>query len=174
MFFYKKLLPLTTNFIYMSLVIVLVLLFIGVVFFLIEIFLLPGISIAGVIGGLFIGASIFCGYYFLGSTVGTLILVGGLIFFGIAIWWFMRSRALDKMALKTDIDSKIEPLKGLDIKVGDTGETMSRLAPMGKIKINGAIVEAKTNDDFIDPDEEIIVLQVFNTNVLVERIENKE
>ena len=157
----------------MSLTIVLILLLIGVILFLVEIFLLPGISIAGIAGGLFMGASVFCGYYFLGPTVGTLILIGGLIFFGIAIWLFMRSRVLDKMALKTDIDSKVDPLKGLDIKMGDTGKTMSRLAPMGKVRINGAVVEAKTNDDFIDPDEDIVVLQVFNTNVLVERAEHK-
>ena len=157
----------------MSLTLVLILLLIGVVFLLVEIFLLPGISIAGIVGGIFVGASIFCGYYYVGPAVGTLIRIGGLILFGVAIWWFMRSRTLDKMALKTDIDSKVEPLKGLDIKVGDTGKTMSRLAPMGKVKVNGAVMEAKTNGDFIDHDVDIVVLQVFNTNVLVERIENK-
>jgi membrane protein implicated in regulation of membrane protease activity len=40
---------------------------------------------------------------------------------------------------------------------------------MGKVKVNGFIVEAKTNSDFIDDGDEIVVLEVLKTNVLVER-----
>ncbi|NDV47352.1 hypothetical protein D0T49_09875 [Paludibacter sp. 221] len=155
----------------MDIVIVCTLLVIGIVFFLVELFLLPGISIAGIVGLLFTGASIYYAYAFVGATAGTITLVGGIILFSLAVWWFMRSKALDKMTLKTDIDGKVDPLQGLDIQVGDKGKTMSRLAPMGKVRINGAVVEAKTNDDFIDPNEEVIVLEVYKTNVLVERAE---
>lgn len=154
----------------MDIAIVCILLIVGIVFFLIELFLLPGISIAGIVGALFVGGAVYYAYAFVGTLVGTITLVGGLVLFAIAVWWFMRSKALDKMSLKTDIDGKVEPLKGLDIKVGDKGVTMSRLAPMGKVKINNAVVEAKTNDDFVDPNEKIIVLEVYNTNVLVERL----
>lgn len=153
----------------MDIAVVCVLLVIGIVFFLIELFLLPGISIAGVVGGLFIGGAIYYAYAFVGALAGTLTLIGGLVFFALAVWWFMRSKTLDKMTLKTDIDGKIEPLKGFNIKPGDTGKTMSRLAPMGKVKINNAVVEAKTTGDFLDEDEEIVVLEVYNTNVLVEK-----
>jgi len=156
----------------MNITIICVLLVIGIVFFLIELFLLPGISISGIVGALFVGAAVYYAYVFVGFLVGTITLVGGLVLFAVAIWWFMRSKVLDKMSLKTDIVGKIEPLKGLDIKPGDKGKTMSRLAPMGKVKINNATVEAKTNDDFIDPDEDIIVLEVYNTNVLVERADH--
>jgi len=58
----------------------------------------------------------------------------------------------------------------LNIKIGDIGKTSSRLAPMGKVRINGAVIEAKTNDEFIDQGVEVVVLEVFNTNVLVERV----
>ncbi len=156
----------------MGITIICVLLFIGIIFFLIELFFLPGISIAGIVGGIFIGAAIWYAFAFVSGTAGIITLVGGLILFVLAVWWFMRSKTLDKMSLKTDIDGKIEPLKGLNIQPGDTGITMSRLAPMGKVKINNAVIEAKTNNEFIDPDEEIVVLEVCNTNVLVERRNN--
>jgi len=155
----------------MDIAIVCVLLFLGIVFFLIELFLLPGISIAGIVGGVFIGGAIYYAYAFVGPMAGTITLIGGLVFFALAVWWFMHSKALDKMMLKTDIDGKIEPLKGLDIQAGDIGKTLSRLAPMGKIRINNAVIEAKTTGDFIDEDEEIVVLEVYNTNVLVEKID---
>lgn len=153
----------------MGITLVIILLVVGIIFFLIEIFLLPGFSIAGIVGGVFVGAAVFCAYAYIGATAGTITLIGSVILLGVAIWLFMRSRMLEKMSLNTDIDAKIEPLKGLDIKAGDKGRTMSRLAPMGKVRINGAVVEAKTNDDFIDQEEDVVVLQVYNTNVLVER-----
>ena len=155
----------------MEITIVLILLTVGVVFFLIELFFLPGISIAGIAGFLFVAGGVFYAYYYIGATAGHLSLAGSLVFIGISIWLFLRSKTLEKMSLKTDIDSKIEPLKGLEINVGDTGITSSRLAPMGKVKINGHIIEAKTSDDFIDQNEKIIVREVYKTNVLVERFE---
>ena len=151
--------------------IVIILLVLGIIFFLVELFLLPGISIAGVIGFLLIGGSVYCAYAFIGPLAGTLTLIGSLILFAIAVWWFMRSKMLDRMSLKTEIDGKVDPLNGLNINVGDKGKTVSRLAPMGKVMINGATIEAKTNDDFIDPGEAVIVLEVYNTNVLVKREE---
>ena len=154
----------------MDISIVLILLAIGVVFFLVELFFIPGISIAGIAGFLFVSGAVFYAYAYIGPTAGHLTLVGSLVFIGISIWLFLRSKMLDKMSLKTDIDGKVEPLKGSDVNVGDTGITVSRLAPMGKIKINGHVIEAKTSDDFIDQDEKVVVREVFTTNVLVERI----
>lgn len=154
----------------MEITIVVVLLLVGIIFFLIELFLLPGISLAGIAGTLFVGGSIYYAYTYIGSSAGHLTLVGSLILMGISVWIFIRSKALDKLSLTTDIKGKNDPLKDIEIHVGDKGITASRLAPMGKVKINGHMVEAKTNDDFIDPDVEVVVLQVLNTNILVERV----
>ena len=106
------------------------LLAIGIIFFIVEIFFLPGITIAGIVGVLFIGIGIIYAYATLGSGGGTLTLVGGLTLLGLAFWRFMKSDTLDKISLTADIDGKVEPLKGFDIKPGDEGKTVSRLAPM--------------------------------------------
>lgn len=155
----------------MEIAIIATLLALGIIFFIVEFFFLPGITIAGIVGVLFIGAAVIFAYANLGSGAGTITLVGGLILLGFAFWRFMKSKTLDKISLKTEIDEKIEPLKGLDIKPGDEGKTVSRLAPMGKVRINNAVVEAKVNDDFIDENEAVVVLKVYNTNVLVEKKE---
>lgn len=152
----------------MNIAIVCILLLVGIIFFLIELFLLPGFSVAGIVGLLFVGGAVYYAFAFVGGLAGTVTLIGGLLLFAVAIGWFMRSKALDKMTLKTDITGKVDPLEGINIQPGDTGKTMSRLAPMGKVRINNAVVEAKTNDDFIDPGEDIVVLEVYKTNVLVE------
>ncbi|MDD3079191.1 MAG: NfeD family protein [Paludibacter sp.] len=154
----------------MGITIVVILLLLGIIFFLIELFLIPGISLAGIAGMLFVGGAVFYAYSYIGSTAGHLTLVGAFILLGMAIWVFLRSKALDKMSLKTEIDGKNDPLKDVEIHVGDKGKAVSRLAPMGKVKINGHVVEAKTNDEFIDQDSEVEVLEVYKTNVLVAKI----
>ena len=154
----------------MEITIVVVLLIIGIIFFIIELFLIPGISLAGIAGTVFLGGSIYYAYVKIGGLAGHITLISSIVLLALGIWIFLRTKTLEKMALKTGIDGKVDPLKGLSIKVGDTGKTTSRLAPMGKVKINGAVIEAKTNDEFIDPGVEVVVLEVFNTNVLVERV----
>jgi len=154
----------------MEITIVVVLLIIGIIFFIIELFLIPGISLAGIAGTVFLGGSIYYAYAKIGGIAGHITLIGSIVLLALGIWVFLRTKTLEKMALKTGIDGKVDPLKGLSIKVGDTGKTTSRLAPMGKVKINGAVIEAKTNDEFIDQGVEIVVLEVFNTNILVERV----
>ncbi len=153
----------------METVIVILLVIMGVVLLLIELFLIPGISVAGIAGVLFFGGAIYYAYDALGSTAGHLTLLLSIFAMALAVWFFLRSRALEKMALNTEIDSKNDPLKDVKIQHGDIGIAVSRLAPMGKVKVNGFIVEAKTNSDFIDDGEQIVVLEVLNTNVLVEK-----
>ncbi|MDR2840031.1 MAG: NfeD family protein [Paludibacter sp.] len=154
----------------MMLTIVIILLIIGVLLFLIELFLIPGISFAGIAATIFMGAAIVLAYTKLGSTAGHIVLVSGLILSVLAIWLFLRLRILEKMSLKTSIDAKNDPLADIIINPGDKAITVSRLAPMGKIKIGDKTIEAKTNDDFIDENTEVRIVKVFSTNVLVERI----
>ncbi len=153
----------------METVIVILLVIMGVILLLIELFLIPGISVAGIAGVLFFGGAIYYAYDVLGTTAGHLTLFASIVVLALAIWIFLRSRALEKMALNTKIESKNDPLKDVKVHSGDTGVAVSRLAPMGKVKVNGFIVEAKTNSDFIDDGAEIVVLEVLSTNLLVEK-----
>jgi len=154
----------------MEITIVLVLLLAGIIFLLIELFLIPGLSLAGIAGTLLMGSSVYYAYAKIGPTAGHLTLLGGIVLSGIAVWIFLKSKTLDKMSLKAEIDGKNDPLANVKVNIGDTGTTISRLAPMGKVKVNGFVIEAKTNDDFVDEGSPIRVVEVLNTNVLVERI----
>lgn len=154
----------------MEYIILITLLVVGILLIVAELFLIPGFSLAGIGGVISIGGAIYVGYAQIGGAAGHLTLLGSTILLVAAIWIFIKTRALERMALKTDIDSKNDPLQGIEIAAGDTAITVSRLAPMGKIRIGNHTVEAKTSDDFIDEGEEVRIVKVFNTNVLVERM----
>ena len=95
----------------MDIFLVVLLVLAGVALLLAEMFLLPGFGIAGVSGfGCLIGAVVIA-YIKLGVTAGYITLGACVVLSGLAIWGFLRSRALDKMGLDAKIDSHVELAK---------------------------------------------------------------
>ncbi|OAV68143.1 hypothetical protein Barb4_02193 [Bacteroidales bacterium Barb4] len=79
----------------------------------------------------------------------------------------MRAKSFSKVALNTNIESKVTSSRDLGICLGDEGITLSRLAPIGKASINGIMVEAKSQDEFLDEQTPVRVVHIDGTNVTV-------
>lgn len=154
----------------MDILIIAALIIAAVILFLVELFIIPGISIAGFLAG---GCIIFANYYAF-ANMGTMAGVITLIITGIAcigtLIWFMRSKTLDKIALKKDITSKVDRSAEERVKVGDTGITTTRLALIGYAEINGDIVEVKSTDGFLNEKTPIIVNRITDGVLLVEKL----
>ena len=116
---------------------------VAIVLILLEIFMLPGITVADVT-----------------LAVSSLVFAASFI-------WLLRSKSFNRVALKTDIDSKLVSSRDLGIVPGDEGLTLSRLAPIGKARINGITVEAKSMDELIDENTPVEVIRVDGYNVIV-------
>lgn len=155
----------------MEIFLVILLMAIAVGLIILEIFFLPGTTISGIAGALFAGGGLWYAYSALGVQGGNITLIASIVIFGITFLWLMKSGALNKVALKEEIDSKVESIEKDKIKPGDRGMTLSRINPMGKVRINGETVEAKSTGDFIDEDKPIVVIKVYATNVLIEAAE---
>lgn len=131
-----------------------------------EIFLLPGITLAGVGGLIFaIGGIVFA--YTVGLWVGHLTLAISSVAFCAVFFWLLRSRSFNKIELKTDIDSKLVSSRDLGLQPGDEGITLSRLAPIGKARFKDITVEAKSLDELIDENTPVIVTRIDSYNVIV-------
>ena len=92
----------------MDIFLVVLLVLAGVALLLMEMFLLPGFGIAGVSGfGCLIGAVVVA-WIKIGALAGYITLASCLVLSGLAIWGFLRSKALDKMALDTKIEGHVE------------------------------------------------------------------
>ncbi len=155
----------------LNIAIVIALAALGIIFMLIEIFLLPGISIAGIVGGALIVGAVVYAYMFLGATAGTIVLVSSLAVLAIAFIWLVKSRSLQKIGLKTNIEETVDNSDLLKIKAGDKGVSLSRLNPIGKIMVNDTIIEGKSIDgSFIDEDIEVEVVKIETYNALVKEV----
>jgi membrane-bound ClpP family serine protease len=80
----------------------------GVALLLMEMFLLPGFGIAGISGFACLIGSVVVAWLLLGRLAGYITLGACLLLSGLAIWGFLRSNALDKMALDSKIEGHVE------------------------------------------------------------------
>ena len=151
----------------MEILIIIALLIAGLILLLLEVFLFPGISLAG------IGATV-CLVYAnvrafseLGTWPGVITLAISIISSILVFVWFMRSKSLDKLALKKDIDSSVKQPEAATIQVGDTGVAITRLAQIGNAQFGDRIVEVRTTGDFIDAKTPIIVERITDGIILV-------
>ena len=89
-----------------------------------------------------------------------------IVFIILSIYLSLKSKTWNKLMLKSQIDGKTNIINEESIKKGDTGITITRLAPMGRVLINGENVEAKA-EQFIDQNVEIEVEKILDNKIIV-------
>jgi membrane-bound ClpP family serine protease len=150
---------------------ILILIIIGALLLMVELVLLPGITVAGI-------ASLvaYCGAAYVGYTNygvgGMVISIGVIVLVSVAATWFsLRAKTWQRFALKQSIDSHSQQSPEGDVKTGEHGVTITRLAPMGKVIIGGATYEAKVIDAFVNQQTEVEVTGFENFTVIVKPIQ---
>ena len=92
----------------MNIFLVVLLVVFGVGLLMAELFLIPGFGIAGIAGFASLIGAIALAYVKISVTAGHITLVACIILSAIAIWWIIRSNAMDKMALDAKIDGQVK------------------------------------------------------------------
>jgi membrane-bound ClpP family serine protease len=152
----------------MNILIILLLIFLGIVLLLIEFTILPGITIAGIGGILLFAYSIYLAFSSYGPLAGFLTLGFVLIVAPILIVRLFKGKAGKKMVLSTVLTGVANQIDEEKVKIGDIGVTIGRLAPMGKIKVNGEVVEVRSTGTFVDPGEKVRIIQIEKSQITVE------
>ncbi len=157
----------------MEILIILSLLIAGLLLFAVEVFLIPGISVAGIASAISVLCAIYYAFAHLGMQAGILTLLISALGTAAVVWWFMRSKTVDKLSLKQSLDYKLNPLEGLDLKVGDTGTTTTRLTLIGNACFNGRILEVQSSDGFIDEKTPVEIVRIKDNQLYVKAINEK-
>ncbi len=153
----------------MDILIITVLIIAAVILLFVELFIIPGISFAGFLAG---GCILFANYYaftYMGTTAGFVTLAVSAVACIGSLIGFMRSRTLEKIALKKEITSKVDRSAEARVKIGDTGICTTRLALIGQAEINGDMVEVKSIDGFLNEKTPIIVSRIADGVIMVEK-----
>ena len=147
------------------------LLLLGLLFLVAELLLLPGVSIGAVLALLCDGSAVYLAFDRLGTTTGLVVLAVCLAASLLVTVVSLRARTWQRFSLKQQIRSSSTPLPSDTLRTGARGIACSRLAPMGRVEIEGRCYEAKSTGAYLDPQTKVEVVGFENTNVIVKRID---
>lgn len=151
----------------MWLIVLLILL--GVLFLVAELVLLPGVSVGALFALVCYGSAIYTAFTDYGTLAGSVVVAVILVLSFVATVFSLRSKTWQRFSLKQKIESSGSALPADEVKAGQRGVAVSRLAPMGKVEIAGRIYEAKSAGAYIDQRSVVEVIGFENFNVVVRK-----
>lgn len=154
----------------MDMFFIILLIVLGVLFLVAEIVLLPGVSIGALLSLVCYGGAAYLALRDFGTGTCVVVIVVILLLSTVATVISLRAKTWQRFSLHQKIDSSSADTPAMDLRVGDRGVTLSRLAPMGKIDIGGRIYEAKSLDSYVDPQREVEVVGFENFSVIVKTV----
>jgi membrane-bound serine protease (ClpP class) len=149
----------TTLIIITSLVLGLILLFV-------EVAIVPGFGVAGILGVLALGAGAVAAWTELGPVWGAV--SGGVSVFAAVVMlvWLPKSRAGRKMVLEHSQANAVSQ-EDRSALVGRRGITVTPLRPIGRVRFGQDEVDVITEGEYIDSNQEVEVMIVEGARVVV-------
>jgi membrane-bound ClpP family serine protease len=150
----------------MNWTIIVLLLLAGLILLLLEILVVPGTTVVGILGFALVSFGIYETYTVYGSLAGHLTLGLTILISVVAMYFSLKSRTWKKAMLHDKITGKVNELD-VDIKPGDIGKSISRLAPSGKAEFDGKYMEVHSMGDFIDHQQAIVIAKIEDNKIFV-------
>jgi len=151
----------------MSIYGIILLIILGIVLLWVEFLVVPGITIAGIGGVLLIVTGIYLSYDIYGLSAGNYVLLGSVLFMFVSVYFSLKSKTWRRTMLESKLEGKVNTFDPDIVKPGDTGKTATRLAPIGKVEVNGVYYDAKSTDNIINADTDITVVKVLSDKIIV-------
>lgn len=150
----------------MSLTAIILLILTGLILLMLEILFVPGM-VLGFISVILMIVGIIFSFKDHGTATGIAVLVGTVAASAASVYWAFNSALWKKLQVQSTVDGKANVIEEGAVKVGDTGKTISRLNPTGKILVNTIQAEAQAMEGFIDQDKEITIIKIQANKIFV-------
>ncbi|MGE5383518.1 MAG: NfeD family protein [Omnitrophica WOR_2 bacterium] len=153
----------------MSLTLIFLLIALGLILLLLEVFVIPGTSVFGIVGGVLIIFSIWQAYKVFGSDKGNIIVLVTVALIVATLVLAFKSNTWKRMMLNTNVEGRVNVIEENKLHVGDIGKTISRISPAGTAIFDNELYEVHTQGDFIDQETEIIISKLEDNKIFVKR-----
>ena len=151
------------------------LLILGFILILLEIFVIPGLNIFGILGFLTLCSGVFVAYR-VGPVYAGVVGALGIVGTGLLIWLLVRQRAWSRLVLAratTRAEGYDASEPGISDLVGRRGEAATPLRPAGRMALEEELVDVVTEGDFIERGGLVVVVVVDGNRVVVQRVVDK-
>lgn len=153
----------------MSLTLILLLIALGLILILLEIFVIPGTSVFGIAGGVLIVFSIWQAYSIYGSNRGDIIVIATIAIIAATIFIAFKTNTWRRMMLNTNVTGRVNEIEADKLHAGDIGKSISRISPAGTALFDNELYEVHTTGDFIDQEKELIITKLEDNKIFVKQ-----
>lgn len=154
----------------MELTTVLSLIIFGLLLIVVEIMFVPGTTLVGVAGFVFLAIGVWLSFRYYGSEMGWTTLGGAAVVSGLLFYFAFKTNVWGKFALKSAMKGKVNEGELDQFKAGQEGVALSALRPVGKAELGARTVEVKTLGAYVDSGTRIRIIQVLSNQIIVEPI----
>lgn len=157
----------------MTLGIVIAIILIGLLLIFLEIFLIPGTTLFGVVGGVALLIGIVMVYTYYGSKWGNITLLVSSFSVAVSVVLGFKVIQSNKLAMKAEIDGRVNVLENIkELQIGARGVTLTELRPVGKAVFAHKKLEVSSVGDYIHRETEVEIIQISGNKIIVQPIKS--
>lgn len=132
----------------------------GIVLVFVEIIFVPGTTVVGILGLIFIIGGVWYGFSTFGEPVGWTIAMATFTALIAVIIIGFKSDSWNRFALNKSIDSKVNEHISITLNVGDEGIAVSALRPIGNAEFENDKMEVTTIGELVDTGSKVVVTNI--------------
>lgn len=136
----------------------------------VEIIFIPGTTVVGIVGIIFLISGIGLGFNYFGSEIGWITLGITSVASGILFYYSFKTNVWARFSLKSSINSKVNEGELAGIEVGQEGSTLSALRPIGKAEFGVKTYEVRTLGKYLESGTKIRIIKIVSNQIIVEPI----
>jgi len=155
----------------MEWMIVAALIFFGILLVIAEIIFVPGTTLVGVVGVVFMIAGVVSSFSYFGQQGGWITMGGTAVASAVVVYYSFKANVWGRFSLKTASQGKVNEGELDGLTIGLEGLAISALRPSGKAEIDGKTYEVKTLGAFADAGTKLRIIKVNTNQIIVEPIQ---
>jgi membrane-bound ClpP family serine protease len=140
----------------------------GLLLLIAEIIFVPGTTVVGLVGFVFMVVGVALSFRYFGGEKGWTVVGVTAVASGVLLYLAFKANVWGKFALKSSSNSKVNEGSMNELTAGLEGTTLSALRPVGNADIAGKTFEVRTNGEYVERGTKIKIIKVVSNQIIVE------
>lgn len=133
-----------------------------------EIIFVPGTTLVGVVGFVFLVLGAGLSFNYFGSNTGWTVTGGTAVASGLILYYAFKANVWGRFSLKSTNTGKVNEGELEGIVEGTEGVALSALRPSGKAELGNRTFEVRTMGNYVESGTRIRVMQIISNQIIVE------
>jgi membrane-bound ClpP family serine protease len=135
-----------------------------------EIIFVPGTTLVGLFGFIFLVVGVSLSFNYFGREIGWITVGGSAVAAGVLVYFAFKSNLWGRFSLKSSNDGKVNEGELDGLAAGEEGTAISALRPSGKAELKNKMFEVRTQGAYVDSGTRIRIIKILSNQIIVEPI----